>query len=59
MVSCADLKCDRLVFTIGYPKAGDKERRLVFKNPRIRIGQGRPEWGAELGKNYFVITWEE
>jgi hypothetical protein len=59
MVSCADLKCDRLVFTLGYPKADDKERRLVFKNPKIRIGQGRPEWGAERGKNYFVITWEE
>lgn len=49
---------DRLVFTLGYPKAGDTERRLVFKNPRIRIGTGRPEWGAERGKNYFVITWE-
>ena len=47
---------DRLVFTLGYPKAGDKERRLVFKNPKIRIGQGRPEWGAEPGKQYFVIT---
>ena len=50
---------DRLVFTLSYPKAGDTERRLVFKNPRIRIGTGRPEWGAEPGKNYFVITWEE
>ena len=40
-------------------KAGDTERRLVFKNPKIRIGTGRPEWGAERGKNYFVITWEE
>ena len=47
---------DRLVFTLGYPKAGDKERRLVFKNPRIRIGTGRQEWGAEPGKQYFVIT---
>ena len=50
---------DRLIFTLGYPKADDTERRLVFKNPRIRIWHGRPEWGAELGKNYFVITWEE
>lgn len=48
-----------LVFTLGYPKAGDKERRLEFKNPRIRIGTGKPEWGAEPGKNYFVISWEE
>ena len=50
---------DRLVFTLGYPKADDTERRLVFKNPKIRIGQGKPEWGAECGKLYFVITWEE
>ena len=49
---------DRLVFTLGYPKADDTERRLVFKNPKIRIGTGRPEWGAEPGKMYFVITWE-
>lgn len=49
---------DRLVFTLGYPKAGDTERRLVFKNPCIRIGTGRPEWGAEPGKTYFIITWE-
>ena len=47
---------DRLVFTLGYPKAGDTERRLTFKNPKIRIGTGRPEWGAEPGKLYFVIT---
>ena len=50
---------DRLVFTLGYPKAGDTERRLVFKNPQIRIDTGKPEWGAELEKEYFVITWEE
>lgn len=50
---------DTIVFTLGYPKAGDTERRLVFKNPKIRIGTGHPECGAELGKNYFVITWEE
>jgi hypothetical protein len=50
---------DCLVFTLGYPKAGDTERRLTFKNPRISIGTGKPEWGAEPGKNYFVITWEE
>lgn len=55
-----DLKYfDRIVFTLGYPKAEDTERRLEFKNPKIRIGTGRPEWGAEPGKNYFVISWEE
>ena len=49
---------DKLVFTLGYPRADNTERRLVFKNPKVRIGQGKPEWGAELGKEYFVITWE-
>lgn len=43
----------------AYTKADDTERRLVFKNPKIRIGTGRPEWGAEPGKNYFVISWGE
>lgn len=48
-----------LVFTLGYPRADDIERRLVFKNPRIRISKGNPEWGAEPGKEYFVITWSK
>lgn len=53
-----NLKYDVLEFSLGYPKADDTERRLEFKNPKIRIGQGKPEWGAEYGKQYFVITWE-
>lgn len=53
------LKCDTLIFTLGYPKADDMERRLKFKNPKFRIDKGRPEWGAEHGKMYFVISWEE
>ena len=52
-------KYNKLVFTLGYPKADDTERRLTFKNPRIRIGTGRPEWGSEPGKLYFVISWSE
>lgn len=50
---------DKLVFTMGYPKADDTSRRLEFKNPKIRFGEGRPEWGAEPGKIYFVIIWEK
>lgn len=49
---------DKIVFTLGYPKVNDTERYLVFVNPKIKIGKGRPEWGAEPGKLYFVITWE-
>ena len=41
------LAFDTIVFTLGYPKADDTGRRLVFKNPKIRIGEGKPEWGAE------------
>lgn len=55
---CDFEKFDKLVFTLGYPKAGDASRRLEFNAPKIRIGEGRPEWGAEPGKLYFVITWE-
>jgi hypothetical protein len=47
------------VFTLGYPKKTDTERRIVFKNPKIRVGTGRPEWGAEHGKLYFVISWDK
>ena len=50
---------DTLVFTLGYPKAEDTERRLIFKNPKIRTDTGNPDWGAESGKVYFVITWEK
>ena len=50
---------DKLVFTLGYPNKTDTSRRLVFKNPKIRIGTGKPEWGAEPGELYFVITWSK
>jgi len=50
-------KCfDLLVLRNGYRADSPK---ITLKNPRIRIGQGRPEWGAEPGKTYFIITWEE
>lgn len=49
-----------LHFALGMPKKGSfPERRLVFQNPKIRIGTGKPEWGAKPGKKYFVITWEK
>lgn len=59
MILADRLKCDKLVFTLGYPTADDTSRRLEFRNPKIRIGTGRPEWGAEPGKMYFVITWDQ
>lgn len=53
------LEFDRIRFVLGYPNLTDEERILEFKNPKIRIGTGRPEWGAIPGVNYFVITWEK
>ena len=49
---------DRIRFVLGYSKMNDDDRILEFKNPKIRIGTGRPEWGAVPGVNYFIITWE-
>jgi hypothetical protein len=52
-------KFDEVVFTLGYPRENDKERRIVFKNPKIKIGLGKENWGAEPHKMYFVITWDK
>jgi hypothetical protein len=41
--------------TLGYPVKCDKDKTLVFKHAGIHIGEGKPEWGAEAGKLYFVI----
>lgn len=49
---------DCLRFVLGSDITNDEERILEFRNPKIRIGTGRPEWGAVPGVNYFVITWE-
>lgn len=37
-----------------HPGHDDELSRL-----KSRIGTGKPEWGAENGKLYFVISWEE
>ena len=46
---------DTVTFTLGYPKKGDTSRRMTFKIEAISIGMGKPEWGAEPDKQYFVI----
>ena len=45
-----------LVLRNGYRADSPK---ITLKNPKIRVGTGRPEWGAEHGKLYFVISWGE
>jgi hypothetical protein len=43
------------VMTLGYPKSTDTERILKLEHKGIEIGYGKPEWGAEPNKLYFVI----
>lgn len=46
-------KFDGVVFRNGYSGGA---KMMSFKDPKIRIDTGKPEWGAEPGKKYFVIT---
>ncbi len=39
-------------FTNGYRADSRTMLREVYS---ISIGEGRPEWGAEVGKKYFII----
>ena len=43
------------IMTLGYPKSTDTERILKLEHKGIEIGYGKPEWGAEPNKLYFVI----
>lgn len=46
---------DQVIFRHGYDKDAP---RVTKKFKRFRIGTGKPEWGAEPGKRYFVIEFE-
>jgi len=46
-------------FTLGYPKKDDASRHMVRRIKEIVVAEGRPEWGAEVGKEYFVIKLED
>lgn len=48
----------KVVFST-YTSKGDADRTIEFKNPRIRQDFGKPQWGAEKGELYFVITWDK
>ena len=48
-------KFDSNIMTLGYPKSTNTERILRLEHKGIEIGYGRPEWGAEPNKLYFVI----
>lgn len=46
---------DAVTFTLGYPKKADATRRMTFKIKDISVDYGKPEWGANEWKKYFVI----
>ena len=46
---------DYNILTLGYPKSTDTDRILKLEHKGIEIRTGKPEWGAEPGKLYFVI----
>ena len=41
-----------VTFSNGYAK--DRDQFIIAWNS-LDIGEGKPEWGAEKGKNYFVL----
>lgn len=46
---------ENVIFTLGYPSKDECEKRINVKVNKIIIGQGKEEWGAEPGVNYFII----
>ena len=43
---------DAVTFFLGYTK---NRPSITFRLILIGYGEGRPEWGAEPGKKYFII----
>lgn len=43
---------ETVTFYLGYAKNRPK---MQFKVVGVCVGAGVPEWGAEIGKNYYVI----
>jgi len=43
---------DTITFSHGYAK---NRRQFVVELKEIKIDKGRPEWGAEYNKEYFVL----
>lgn len=52
MQNCRDRHYDKVTFHLGYAK---DRPSMTFALDKITINKGKPEWGAEEGKLYFVI----
>lgn len=46
-------KYDYVTFYLGYQK---NRPSMTFRIKLIGIGEGKPEWGAEKGKLYYIIV---
>lgn len=44
-------KIAEIIFRSGYSKMSPK----IKCRCKLRIGQGKPEWGAEEGKEYYIL----
>ena len=40
-----------IIFRNGY----SKDSKAIKARCRLRIGKGRPEWGAEPDKHYYIL----
>ncbi len=49
------IKFDKNKVTKGYPNKKDTSRIVNLAHKGIKIGTGKPEWGAEPDKYYFII----
>lgn len=52
-ITFVDFKTNKI--TKGYPKKNDTKRIITLEHKGIEVGYGKPEWGAEPDKLYFII----
>lgn len=43
------------VMTLGYPKSDDLSRVVNLEHKGIEVGWGKPKWGGDPNKLYFII----
>lgn len=43
-----------VLFTLGYPKASERDKMMLFEYGGYSIGKGRPEWGGGYEDVYVL-----
>lgn len=49
----------RIEFFVNFRNGYQKHSPAIIATCTVRIGEGRPEWGAEPGKEYYVLEIHE